>query len=91
MEPLDHEYSYGKLIEIRRNRAIIEELGYYSGRIVSIHIRFIKHFLMSGGTTLSLAKLSSAEQDKKKKEAMALGMLMSLILFGLMLYKVIII
>lgn len=47
--------------------------------------------LMSGGTTLSLAKLSSAEQDKKKKEAMALGMLMSLILFGLMLYKVIII
>lgn len=49
MEPLDHEYSYGKLIEIRRNRAIIEELGYYSGRIVSIHIRFIKHLERSSG------------------------------------------
>lgn len=43
MEPLDHEYSYGKLIEIQRNRAIIEEMGYYAGKIVSIHFRYVKH------------------------------------------------
>lgn len=43
MEPLDHEYSYGKLIEIKRNRAIIEEMGYYSGRVVSIHLKYVKH------------------------------------------------
>ena len=58
---------------------------------IVIKVLCVIALLMSGGTTLTLAKLSSAEQDKKKKEAMALGMLMSLILFGLMLYKVIII
>ena len=58
---------------------------------IVIKVLCVIALLMSGVTTLSLAKLSSAEQDKKKKEAMALGMLMSLILFGLMLYKVIII
>lgn len=47
--------------------------------------------LVSGATTLSLSKFVSAERDKGKREAMALGVLMSLILFVLMFYKVVII
>lgn len=43
MEPLDHDYSYGKLLRIEKNRAIVEERGYYYGKISSIHLRYIRH------------------------------------------------
>lgn len=60
-------------------------------KLVVIKVLCVIVLLVSGGTILSLSKLIGAEGEKPKKEAMALGMLMSLILFGLMLYKVVII
>lgn len=60
-------------------------------QVVVIKVLCVIILLVSGGTTLRLSKLCSKEGEKPKKEAMALGMLMSLILFGLMLYKVVII
>lgn len=43
MEPLDHEYSYGKILRIERNRAFIEEIGgYYAGKVWCIHLRYIR-------------------------------------------------
>lgn len=43
IEPLDHEYSYGKILSLKHNRAIVEEMGYYAGKKKSIHLRYIKH------------------------------------------------
>lgn len=43
MEPLDHDYSYGKLLRIEHNRAILEEIGYYQGKIRSIHLGYVDH------------------------------------------------
>lgn len=45
--------------------------------------------LLSGGTTLSLSRFIGAEEDRRKKEVMGLGLLMSLILFMIMFYKVV--
>lgn len=43
MEPLDHEYSYGKILRIERNRAFTEEIGgYYAGKVWCIHFRYIR-------------------------------------------------
>lgn len=42
MEPLDPEYSYGKILGIKHNIATLEEIGYYSGKVVAVHLRYIK-------------------------------------------------
>ena len=43
MEPLDPEYSYGKILSIEHNLATLEEMGYYAGKVVTKHLRYIKH------------------------------------------------
>ena len=44
MEPLDHEYSYGNILEIKRSIATLIEVGSpYAGHKRYIHLRYIEH------------------------------------------------
>ena len=44
MEPLDHEYSYGNILEIKHSIATLIEVGSpYAGHKRYIHLRYIEH------------------------------------------------
>jgi hypothetical protein len=43
MEPLDHEYSYGTILSIKNNVATLAGTGYYTGRRLYVHLRYIEH------------------------------------------------
>lgn len=49
MLPLDNDYSYGYVIEVKRNYATIECTDYYSGLLVSVHLRYIEKCRRGGG------------------------------------------
>jgi hypothetical protein len=41
MLPLDNDYSYGYVEEIKRNLVVVRCTGYYSGLQVEVHMRYI--------------------------------------------------
>lgn len=42
MCPLDNDYSYGTILEIKQNRAIVEGSEYYKGCVSLVHLRYIR-------------------------------------------------
>lgn len=58
-------------------------------QVVVTKVLCVLVLLVSGCAILSLSKICSTESDKRKKEVMGLGLLMSLILFMIMFYKVV--
>lgn len=47
--PLDADYSYGYILEIKRNLATVIGTGYYKGVITQIHLRYIEKAKRGGG------------------------------------------
>lgn len=47
--PLDSDYSYGYILEIKRNLATVIGTGYYSGVTTQIHLRYIDKAKKGGG------------------------------------------
>lgn len=43
MMPLDHDYSYGEILELGKGAAVIRLLTYPHGAIVSISYKYIDH------------------------------------------------
>jgi hypothetical protein len=43
MEPLDHDYSYGEIIELKTGRARIKKISYPPGLEVEIAYRYLDH------------------------------------------------
>lgn len=43
MEPLDHDYSYGVILELKEGRALIEKISYPPGLRVEIAYRYLDH------------------------------------------------
>ena len=50
MEPLDHEYSYGYIRELKEGRALIEKISYPQGLMVEIGYRYMDHMRGRGVT-----------------------------------------
>lgn len=48
MCPLDKEYSYGTIVELKKNKAIISYIGYYNGRLTEVHMRYIRKLERGG-------------------------------------------
>ena len=40
--PLDADYSYGTILEIKSSTAIVVGSGYYTGAITEVHLRYIE-------------------------------------------------
>ena len=43
MEPLDHDYSYGVIKELKQGRALIKKISYPPGLEVEIAYRYLDH------------------------------------------------
>jgi len=41
MLPLDNDYSYGFVEQVKRSRVVVRCIGYYSGLVVEVHMRYI--------------------------------------------------
>lgn len=54
--PLDPDYSYGYIKSIDNQYVKIEELGYYSGRIIELPLRYIEPVMRGGGSGGSKVK-----------------------------------
>lgn len=46
--PLDEDYSYGYIVEMRKKYAVVQGTGYYTGSLALVHIKNIKR-LEEGG------------------------------------------
>lgn len=57
-EPIDEDYSYGHIVEVNRNIATIRCLGYYTGIITHVHIKYIRK-VQKGGKRLGSSKRHS--------------------------------
>ena len=49
MCPLDADYSYGTILEIKNSIATVLGRGYYKGRITEVHIRYLSKEEKGGG------------------------------------------
>jgi hypothetical protein len=58
-------------------------------RLVVFRLVLAVGLILSGGTTLALSKISEKEPDKNKKGTLGLGVLCSLVLFGIVLYHLV--
>lgn len=47
--PLDADYSYGYILEIKRSLVVVVGTGYYSGVTTEIHLRYIEKVKRGGG------------------------------------------
>ena len=48
-DPLDADYSYGTIQEIRRGSALVLGSGYYTGVVFAIPLRYIEKVIRLGG------------------------------------------
>lgn len=48
--PLDADYSYGYILEIKRNLVTVVGTGYYSGITTEIHLRYTEKVKRGGGS-----------------------------------------
>lgn len=46
--PLDADYSYGTILDIDRNIAVIAGSGYYTGLVTDVHMRYIRKLKRGG-------------------------------------------
>lgn len=46
--PLDEEYSYGIILEIKGGTAIVQDSGYYAGITTVVHLRSIEKLERGG-------------------------------------------
>lgn len=42
MCPLDHDYTYGEILSIKKNIATVKGIGLYSKITAEVHLRYIK-------------------------------------------------
>lgn len=49
MCPLDADYSYGTMLEIKRGTAKVVGSGYYEGIVTEVHLKYIKKHRKKGG------------------------------------------
>lgn len=48
MCPLDADYSYGNIMEIRRSIATVRDTGYYKGTTTEVHLKYIERVQRGG-------------------------------------------
>ena len=48
MCPMDVEYSYGTIVELKKNKAIISYIGYYKGRLTEVHLKYLRKLERGG-------------------------------------------
>lgn len=46
--PLEADYSYGTILDIKRNLATLEGSGYYKGKITEVNLRYIEKLERGG-------------------------------------------
>lgn len=47
-EPLDADYSYGAVLEIKRGFATVVGSGYHAGRVASVHLSYMEKVKRGG-------------------------------------------
>lgn len=47
--PLDEDYSYGYILGVKRNVALVVGTGYYSRTTTKVHLKYIKKVRRGGG------------------------------------------
>lgn len=66
MSPLDEDYSYGTIVDLRRSTAIVEGSGYYKGHLSVVRIKDIEKLEKGGGGFGSHKKHSKQSINKHK-------------------------
>lgn len=56
MCPLDADYSYGRIEEIKRSIATVSGTGYYKGITTEVHLKYIEKLQRGGGVHGSSSK-----------------------------------
>lgn len=46
--PLDEDYSYGTVLEVRKNIVIVQGSGYYKGTVSVVHLKHIRKVKRGG-------------------------------------------
>ena len=46
--PLEEDYSYGTILKINRGKAIVRDSGYYTGKIVEVHLKYLEKHKRGG-------------------------------------------
>ena len=49
--PLDEDYSYGYIVEMRKKYAVVQGTGYYTGSLALIHTRNIERIQRGGDSS----------------------------------------
>lgn len=58
-------------------------------RVILFRLALAVMLIFSGATTLSLTKLSEQERDRDKKGTLGMGVICSVVLFGIALYHLV--
>ena len=49
MRPLEEDYSYGYILDIKKSIATVVNTGYYSGVTAEVHLKYIEKVKRGGG------------------------------------------
>lgn len=53
MCPLDHDYTYGEILSIKKSVATVRGIGLYKGVTTEVHLRYIEKVARSKGNERS--------------------------------------
>lgn len=48
MCPLDHDYTYGKILDIRKSVATVQGIGLYRNVTAEVHLKYIEKYKIGG-------------------------------------------
>lgn len=65
MCPLDHDYTYGKILNIDRSIATVQGIGLYKHIITEVHLRYIEKY--TGGKRCGGGKRGTKSFSTKSK------------------------
>lgn len=54
--PLDNDYTYGEIIDLRKSVATVKGIGLYSGITTEVHLRYMEKVKRGGGSVGSNSK-----------------------------------
>lgn len=63
--PLDNDYTYGEIVDLKKSRATVKGTGLYSGITAEVHLRYIERVMRGGGSIGSDRKKHSERSITK--------------------------
>lgn len=63
--PLDNDYTYGEIIDLRKSVATVKGIGLYSGITTEVHLRYMEKVKRGGGSVGSDCKKYSKRSITK--------------------------